>query len=99
MAGTEVNTGRLLEVAKSVEDIIGRYNSSVNNVYQIGGEIDKMWDGDASRKFMTILGNDRQKFDALTKMLTAYVETLRQSAATYKKAEDEVNGVLNTTKP
>lgn len=98
MAGTEVLTGRMLEVAKSVEDIIGRYNSSVNKMYQIGGEIDAMWDGDASQKFMNTLGNDRERFNALTKMLTAYVETLRQDAAIYAKAESEVLNILNTNK-
>jgi WXG100 family type VII secretion target len=96
MAGTEVLTGRMLEVAKSVEDIIGRYNTSVNKMYQIGGEIDAMWEGEANRKFMATLGNDRQRFDALTKMLTSYVEVLRQDAAIYARAENDVLGVLNT---
>ena len=45
MAGTEVLTGRLIDVAKNLEDIIGRYNTTVNKVYQIGEEIDAMWDG------------------------------------------------------
>ena len=98
MAGTEVLTGRLLEVSKNVEELVGRYNQSVNKVYQIGGEIDGMWEGEASRKFMTILGNDRERFNALTKMLTAYVETLRQDAAIYAKAENDALNVLNTNK-
>jgi len=96
MAGTEVLTGRMLDVARNVEDIIGRYNASVNRMYQIGGEIDAMWDGDASNKFKATLGSDRERFDALTKMLNAYVETLRQNAAIYAKAESDVLDVLNT---
>ena len=98
MAGTEVLTSRMNEVAKSVEDIIARYNTSVNKVYQIGGEIDAMWEGEANKKFMATLGNDRQRFDALTRMLTEYVETLRQSAITYAKAESDVLNALNTKK-
>ena len=98
MAGTDVLTGRMMEVAKNVEDIIGRYNTSVNKMYQTGGEIDAMWDGAASDKFMATLGNDRERFNALTKMLTAYVETLRQDAAIYAKAESDVMDVLNTNK-
>ena len=98
MAGTEVLTGRMMEVAKNVEDIIGRYNTSVNKMYQIGGEIDAMWDGAAGDKFMATLGNDRERFNALTKMLTAYVETLRQDAGIYAKAENDVLDVLNTNK-
>jgi len=96
MAGTEVLTGRMLDVANNVEEIIGRYNTSVNKMYQIGDDIDAMWDGAASDKFMVTLGSDRERFDALTKMLTAYVETLRQNASIYAKAESDVMEVLNT---
>ena len=98
MAGTEVLTGRLMEVAKNVEDIVGRYGTSVSKMYQLGGEVDTMWDGAASDTFMANLGNDRERFNALTKMLTAYVETLRQDAAIYAKAESEVLDVVNTNK-
>lgn len=98
MAGTEVLTGRMLEVAKNVEELIGRYNQSVNKMYQIGGEIDGMWDGEAGNKFMSTLGNDRDRFNALTKMMTSYVEILRQDAAIYAKAESDALNVLNTKK-
>jgi WXG100 family type VII secretion target len=98
MPGTEVITGQMMDVAKNVEDVIGRYNQSVNKMYQIGGEIDAMWDGDASEKFMATLGSDRERFDALTKMLTAYVDTLRQDVGIYEKAESDVLNVLNTNK-
>ena len=98
MVGTEVLTGRMLEVAKNVEEIIGRYNTSVNKMYQIGGEIDAMWDGAASDKFMATLGNDRERFNALTKMLAAYVETLRQDALIYAKAERDALDILNANK-
>lgn len=98
MAGTEVLTSRMLDVAKGVEEIIGRYNQSLNKMFQIGGEIDAMWDGEASNKFMATLGNDRERFNALTKMLTAYVETLRQDVAIYAKAESDALNVLNTNK-
>ena len=57
-----------------------------------------MWEGEANKKFMATLGNDRQRFDALAKMLTSYVETLRQDAAIYAKAEGDVLNVLNTNK-
>jgi len=96
MAGTEVLTSRMAEVAKNVEDVIGRYNTSVNKIFQIGGEIDAMWEGEANKKFMATLNNDRQRFDALTKMLTAYVETLRNDATIYAKAESDVLNILNT---
>ncbi len=98
MSGTEVLTGRMLEAAKNVEDIIGRYNQSVTKLYQIGAEIDGMWDGEASSKFMATLGNDRERFNAMTRMLTAYVEVLRRDAAIYAKAESDALNILNTNK-
>lgn len=98
MAGTDVLTGRMTEVAKNVEEIVGRYNQSINKMYQVGSEIDGMWEGDASNKFMATLGNDRERFNALTKMLSTYVETLRQNAAIYAKAESDALNILNTNK-
>jgi WXG100 family type VII secretion target len=98
MAGTEVLTGKMREVAQSVEDIVGRYNTSVEKTYQIGGEIDAMWEGDANQKFMNIMSDDREKFNAMTKMLTEYVNALRQDADIYEKAENDVLDVLNANK-
>lgn len=98
MAGTDVLTGRMTEVAKNIEDIVGRYNQAVSKLYQIGGEIDTMWDGEASNKFMSTLGNDRDRFNAMAKMLTSYVEVLRTDAGIYAKAESDSLNVLNTNK-
>ena len=98
MAGTEVITGRMLDVARDVEDIIGRYNTSVNKVYQIGGEIDAMWDGEASQKFQQILGNDRERFNAMARLLTEYVDVLRRDASIYAKTEGDVVDILNVNK-
>jgi WXG100 family type VII secretion target len=98
MAGTEVLTGRLLEAAKNVEDLVVQYNTSVDKMYQAGDEIDAMWDGEASNKFMATLGGDRERFSALTKMLTSYVDILRQDAQIYAQAEKDAFDVLNTNK-
>jgi WXG100 family type VII secretion target len=98
MAGTEVITGRLTDAAKNLEDLNARYGQSVSKMYQIGGEIDVMWDGSAADKFAATLGADRERFNALTQLLTRYVETLRQDATIYGKAESDVLDVLNSRK-
>ena len=95
-AGTEVLTGTLLEVATSVEELIGRYRQSVNRVYAIGHELDGMWDGLASDKFSAQMGADRERFDAMAKLLESYVAVLRHNAGLYKKAESDVLTVLGT---
>jgi WXG100 family type VII secretion target len=98
MAGTEVITGRLTEAAGNLEDLNARYGQSVSKMYQIGEEVDAMWDGSAGDKFMAALGADRDRFSALSQMLSRYAETLRQEAAIYGKAESDVLEVLNTRK-
>ena len=96
MAGTEVLTGSLMDTAASVEELIGRYRQSVNKFYAIGQELDSMWDGKASTKFTARMGNDRERFDAMAKLLESYVSVLRHNAGIYVKAEGDVLNVLNT---
>ncbi len=98
MASTEVVTSKMNEVANRLEDIVSKYNTSVSKVYEIGGQIDSMWDGEASNKFVSILGNDREKFNALSTMLQKYIEILRQDVSIYQKAENDVLNVLNSNK-
>ena len=98
MAGTEVLTRQLMDAAAKVEDTLKVYDSSVNKMYLIGGEIDAMWDGNANDKFMATMKNDRAKFNALKEMVTRYIEVLRQNVDTYVKAEDNVVDVLITNK-
>ena len=98
MAGTEVITGRMLDVAKDVEEIIVRYRASVDKVYQIGDEIDAMWDGEASQKFKQILGNDRERFNAMAKLLTEYTGVLREDAKIYAETEGKAVDILNANK-
>ena len=98
MAGqsTEVTTGKLTQAANALSDLIVRYNASVDRFYNCGAEIDTMWDGEASQKFVYTLANDRERFNALRDILQRYVEVLNQDANTYAQAETEVLNVLNT---
>lgn len=98
MAGTEVLTRQLIDVASKVEDTMRNYDSSVNKMYNIGAELDVMWDGNANDKFNATMKNDRAKFTALKELVTKYIEVLRQNVDTYVKAEDNVIDVLNTNK-
>ena len=95
MAGTEVLTGSLIDVAAGVEELIGRYRHSVNKFYSIGQELDSMWDGQAGSKFIAQMGNDRERFDAMAKLLESYVSVLRNNAGIYTKAEGDVLSLIN----
>jgi len=96
MSGTEVLTGSLMEVAADVEELVARYRQSVNKIYVIGQELDPMWDGQANRTFNYQMGSDRDRFDAMAKLLESYIAVLRHNASLYVKAESDVLDVLNT---
>ena len=96
MAGTEVLTGSLMDVAAGVEELIGRYRNSINKFYATGQELDAMWNGLASDKFAAKMNNDRERFDAMAQLLESYVSVLRHNASVYVKAESDVLNVLNT---
>jgi WXG100 family type VII secretion target len=98
MAGTEVTTGRLTQAANKLTELSAQYNSAVDKFYNCGAEIDTMWDGEASQKFMATLTNDRERFNALAKILQRYIEVLNQDASTYEKAEADVLNTLSTNK-
>jgi len=96
MAGTEVLTGSLMDIAAGLDDLIGRYRQSINRVYTIGQELDSMWEGNASSKFTAQMSSDRERFDAIAKLLESYASVLRHSASVYLRAESDVLAVLST---
>lgn len=98
MATTEVMTAKLTEVAKTVNELIQKYNKSVVRVYEIGGELDAMWDGEANQKFNSQFANDREKFNAMANLLARYTETLNQAATIYAKAESDAIQTIATNK-
>ena len=89
-------TGSLMDIASGMDDLIGRYRHSINRIYMIGQELDSMWDGNASSKFAVQMGNDRERFDAMAKLLESYASVLRQNANIYLTAESDVLAVMHT---
>ena len=93
---TEVNTGKLSQVAANLSDLISRYNASVERLYDSGTQIEAMWDGEASRQFMYTLTNNRERFVALTRILERYVEVLNRDVSIYTRAEADVLSALSS---
>ncbi|MHC1734648.1 MAG: hypothetical protein AB9921_03160 [Erysipelotrichaceae bacterium] len=98
MATTDVSTSSLTAVAKNVNELVLKYNKSVERIYEIGSEIDAMWDGDANKKFIATLGADRERFNAMSVLLSRYTEVLNETAQVYAKAESEVLEIVTTNK-
>lgn len=95
---TEVTYNRMIEVATKVSESIATYNRSVEKIYQIGDELDRMWDGESSDKFKIKLGQDRESFNAMLKILINYVEALQQMIEVYRKAEMDAVTTVNVKK-
>jgi len=98
MAQTRVTTQQLRGVAERVEGLAGQYANQVTALYNSGKELDSMWDGDANQTFNTKLGNDQPRFQAMSDMLKRYVQTLRDNADDYDRAEAQAVDTLNTNK-
>ena len=89
-------TGSLMDIASSMDELIGRYRHSINRIYMVGQELDSMWDGNASSKFAVQMGHDRERFDAMAKLLESYASVLRHNVNIYLTAENDVLAVMRT---
>lgn len=92
--GTELTTTRMREVSTSLQEQVRNYNNAIVKLYEIGDEIDGMWEGEASQKFKTVLGNDRERFNAMTTLLNRYIEVLDEDIRTYTQAESEAMNII-----
>ena len=96
MAINRINTQEMRAVASSVEQLAGDYTRQVQALYTAGNELDKMWDGDANSTFNSQLGQDQSKFEAMSRVIAQYVQTLRSNAEEYDKSEAEAVQTLSS---
>jgi len=92
----KVNTQGMRTAANEIEQQAYDYTQQVTALYQVGQELDGMWDGDANATFKAQLGQDQPRFEALNNVVRQYVETLRSNADSYDKAEAEAVQTLKT---
>ena len=96
MALNRINTQEMRSVANSAEQLAGDYTRQVQALYQVGGELDKMWDGDANTSFNAQLGQDQSRFEELNRVLGLYVQNLRENADAYDRSEADAVQTLQT---
>ena len=96
MALNRINTQEMRAVANSVEQLASDYTRKVTDLYSAGQELDKMWDGDANATFNAQLGQDQPRFELLNKVISQYVQVLRENAEAYDKSEAEAVQTLQT---
>jgi len=96
MALNRINTQEMRGVANTVEQLASDYTRQVQSLYQAGGELDKMWDGDANSSFNAQLGQDQARFEELNKVIGQYVQGLRDNASEYDRSEAEAVQTIQT---
>jgi len=88
MALNRINTQEMRGVANEVEQLASDYTRRVQDLYQAGSDLDKMWDGDANSTFNAQLGQDQARFEALNNVIKQYVDVLRDNATLYDQSEE-----------
>ena len=96
--GYVANPGDMIRVSNDVVALVDQYNAKVNRLYEITGELDTMWDGDANTQFKLKFEADRDRFIALSNMLKSYIEAVQTVANNYIKAEEAAKQVIMTNK-
>lgn len=84
----------MLSLAALIENDIDEWSNAVQRIYELHGEMDGMWDGDANDAFNQIFLEDRGKFDRLIEVMRQYAAVIRQAAEEYMKGEDEIKGIV-----
>jgi len=83
-----VDTTAMRAAATDIEQMVHDYTQQVTALYTSGQELDKHWEGDASRAFKAQLGKDQPRFEKLSNVVKQYTETLRSNADKYDKEEE-----------
>lgn len=98
MAATQLNVSpqEMLNLAALIENDMDDWDNAVKMIYQLHGEMDGMWDGDANDAFNTLFMEDKTKFERLAQVMRQYAQVIRQSAETYMNGEDEVKGIVSS---
>ena len=92
---TTVSIDVLRGKANTLNDIAGTYTRSITTLYQLTEELDRMWEGDASRAFRTRFNGQRELFDKGARTLRDYAQALRDIADAYARTESTAIDIIN----
>lgn len=95
---TKVTSTTLRNNANSLRDEARNFQTQYQQILQIGGELDRTWDGDASQKFMSQISTDQEQFLNMYNTLMQYADAMDASANIYDEGEDgSVNIIVTRT--
>jgi WXG100 family type VII secretion target len=93
--GTTVTVEVLRSKANNLDQVVATYCGSVNNLYRLTEELNRMWDGGASQAFQIKFESEKVQFENGAKTLNNYTQAIRDSANTYVGAENQAINIIN----
>ena len=88
MADFNVTINELVNRANDLSNLNQRFETEVNNLVDLEGTLNSMWDSDARKVFQTAFVNDITQMNNFHTAVTNYVSTLLESAKQYAQAEN-----------
>lgn len=83
MAQMEITPSEMMNIANQLKGKLQEWESHVDKIYTLHGELDAMWEGSANDAFNKAFAEDKQKFTRLKTMMEEYRTTIEQLATHY----------------
>ena len=96
MAAFNVTINELVNKANELSNLNQRFQTEVNNLVDLEGTLNGMWEGDARKAFHTAFGNDITQMGTFYNAVNEYVRVLLETAQKYADAENTNVDIANT---
>lgn len=96
MAAFNVTVNELVNKANDLSNLNQRFETEVNNLVDLEGTLNSMWEGDARKAFHTAFGNDIMQMKNFHTAVANYVSILLENAQKYAEAENTNVETANT---
>jgi len=93
---TTVAVEVLRDKAKKLDYVASAYASSVASLYRLTDDLNRMWDGGASRAFQTQFNSQKDLFEKGSRTLKDYTQALRDTADAYARAEEQAISIIGS---
>lgn len=90
----KVNPEEMNNQAGTLDNLIGNWSDSVNEITSLKQELDAMWDGLANDTFNARWEQDLHKYNSLQVTLDNYRRTILKAVAQYEAYETEIAAIV-----
>lgn len=94
MSKLEITPEMMNSIAKDIGKRIEEWNTAVKTIYSLYSELDAQFDGAANERFNQRIAEDQPKYNALSELMTEYVNAIIKAANDYMTADQEASTVI-----